>query len=78
MKGVSAGDEMIYINPYPVSLSDEDIAVITAVEKMTRFIETGESFYSLAEASQDQYLALMIDKAVSGRKECQNGDPVLG
>ena len=64
LKGISAGDEMIYRNPWPASLSDEDIAIITAVEKMTRFIETGESFYSLAEASQDQYLALMIDRAV--------------
>ena len=64
LKGILAGSDWIYRNPYPVSLSDEDIAIITLLDKMTVFIERGESFYSLAEASQDHYLGLMIDRAV--------------
>ena len=32
---------------------------------MYQYTKDGIDFYSLAEASQDQYLSLMIDKALS-------------
>ena len=36
-----------------------------ALDKMARYVEGGESFYGLAEASQDQYLSLMVERAVA-------------
>jgi predicted dehydrogenase len=68
-QGYSAGVEDWYRNPFvPGRLSDDEIAVATCLESMRRYLETGRSFYSLAEASQDHYLSLMIDEATrSGR-----------
>jgi Oxidoreductase family, NAD-binding Rossmann fold len=68
-KGYSAGIEDWYQNPYaPGRLSDDEIAIATCLGSMRRYLETGESFYSLAEASQDHYLSLMMDEATrSGR-----------
>jgi hypothetical protein len=68
-KGYGAGGEDWYQNPFaPGRLSDDEIAVATCLESMRRYLETGKSFYSLAEASQDHYLSLMIDEATrSGR-----------
>ncbi len=68
-QGYSAGGKDWYRNPFvPGRLSDDEIAVATCLESMRRYLETGRSFYSLAEASQDHYLSLMIDEAIrSGR-----------
>ena len=63
-KGYGAGGEDWYQNPFaPGRLSDDEIAVATCLELMRRYLETGKSFYSLAEASQDHYLSLMIGEA---------------
>ena len=65
LKGIQFLDDWIYRNPtVPARLSDEEIAVAKCLIDMQRFIETGESFYSLAEASQDQYLALSCTQAI--------------
>lgn len=70
LKGISCGEKWLYQNPFlPARLSDDEIAVAAALVKMKRFLETGKSFYSLAEASQDQYLALMINKAAADKKK---------
>jgi len=68
-KGYDAGGEEWYQNPFaPGRLSDDEIAVATCLESMRRYLETGNSFYSLAEASQDHYLSIMIGEATrSGR-----------
>jgi predicted dehydrogenase len=64
-KGILAGDEWIYQNPFiPARLSDDEIAVATCLDKMARYVDGGPSFYSLAEASQDHYLGLVVDEAV--------------
>jgi len=65
LKGIMAGDEWIFVNPYaPASLSDDEIAVATCLVKMDEYVRGGPEFYSLAEASQDAYLAMMADKAM--------------
>jgi len=68
-KGYSAGGQEWYQNPFAHGrLSDDEIAVATCLRSMGRYLDTGESFYSLAEASQDHYLSLMMDEATrSGR-----------
>ena len=43
---------------------DEEIAVATCLAGMSRYVETGEDVYSLAEACQDHYLNLMAQEAL--------------
>jgi len=70
LKGITCGEEWLYQNQFlPARFSDDEIAVATALVKMKEFLETGNSFYSLAEASQDQYLALLIKEAFQERKK---------
>lgn len=65
-KGILAGERWIYRNPLaPGRLSDDEIAVGTCLDRMARYVEAGESFYGLAEASQDQYLSLMVERAAA-------------
>lgn len=64
-EGVLAGPDWVYENPFrPGRLSDEEIAIATSLDRMGRYVQGGPSFYSLAEAAQDQYLSLMIEEAV--------------
>lgn len=65
LQGILAGEGWVYRNPFiPARLSDEEIAIASCLEKMDDYLKGGPSFYSLAEASQDLYLALMMEKAV--------------
>ncbi len=64
LKGIQYLDDRVYTNPLaPARLSDEEIAIGTCLLDMDRYLKTGEEFYSLAEASQDQYLALCMEQA---------------
>ena len=65
LKAIQFQDDWVYRNPVPPArLSDEEIAVAQCLLDMQRFVEEGRSFYSLEEASQDQYLALACTTAV--------------
>lgn len=65
LKGIQFEGDWVYRNPVlPGRLSDEEIAVAQCLLDMQGFVEQGRSFYSLAEASQDQYLALACTKAI--------------
>jgi len=57
-------------------LSDDEIAVATCLRSMGRYLDTGESFYSLAEASQDHYLSLMMDEATRSGRILESSDQV--
>jgi hypothetical protein len=64
-RGLMGEGRWLYRNPYPYSrLSDEEIAVAVITEKMAAYISDGKAFCDIAEACQDQYLCLMIEKAV--------------
>ena len=66
LKGILAGEDWIWRNPFaPASLSDEEIAIAECLVRMTNYVRNGMSFYSLAEAAQDQYLALCIESAAA-------------
>ncbi|MDQ0063482.1 Gfo/Idh/MocA family protein [Paenibacillus harenae] len=66
-RGIIAGDEWLYRNPFaPARLTDDEIAVATSLLHMGQYAaHMRPSFYSLAEASQDHYLALTMQKAVA-------------
>jgi predicted dehydrogenase len=69
LKGVMLGDSWLFRNPTaPARLSDEEIGQARILLGMKAFVETGTDIYSLAEASQDAYLALMMkDAAMTGK-----------
>ncbi len=65
-KGILAGNEWIYKNPFvPARLSDDEIAIASCMVGMDQYIDGGPDMYSLAEAAQDHYLGLMIEQAVA-------------
>jgi len=69
-RGYMAGSEWIYRNPFvPGRLNDDEIAIATCLEKMAQYADGGPDFYSLAEASQDHYINLMIREAVATHTE---------
>jgi hypothetical protein len=71
-KGILAGSEWVYRNPFvPGKLTDDEIAIATCLTKMAAYAGGGPSFYSLAEAAQDHYLGLMIHRAA------QSGETVV-
>jgi predicted dehydrogenase len=71
LQGVQVGEEWLYRNPFaPACLTDDEIAVAECLARMARYVGKGEEFYSLAEASQDHYLGLMMDTSV------RTGQPV--
>ncbi|MFC5650729.1 Gfo/Idh/MocA family protein [Paenibacillus solisilvae] len=64
--GILLGSEWLFRNPYvPGRLTDDEIAIATALSKMGDYVQGGPSFYSLAEASQDHYLSMLIEKAIT-------------
>jgi hypothetical protein len=72
LKGIQADGQWIYTNPLaPARLADDEIAVGTTLLQMDRYVRTGESFYSLAEACQDAYLELLATEALSTGKSMQ-------
>jgi len=69
LKGIIAEGEWIYRNPLISGrLSDEEIAVASCLLRMDAYVKGGAEFYSLAEASQDRYLSLMIERAVKNNE----------
>jgi predicted dehydrogenase len=65
LKGILAGSEWLYRNPFtPGRLTDDEIAIATCFEKMAAFAHGSQAFYPLAEASQDHYLNLLLGQAI--------------
>ncbi|HTK10314.1 MAG TPA: hypothetical protein VL485_24300, partial [Ktedonobacteraceae bacterium] len=65
-KGILAGSEWVYTNPFSLArLSDDEIAIASCLSKMAQYVEGGPELYSLAEAAQDHYLNLMLEQALA-------------
>ncbi|MBW4084413.1 Gfo/Idh/MocA family protein [Paenibacillus sp. S150] len=77
LKGIMAGGEWLYRNPFaPARLSEDEIAIAESLVRMQRHVQGGPSFYSLAEGCQDQYLALLLEQAaVSGETVVSQRQP---
>jgi hypothetical protein len=68
-RGLMGEGRWLYRNPYPYTrLSDDEIAVAEIMEKMAAYVEEGTSFCNVAEACQDQYLSLMMEKSAAEGK----------
>jgi hypothetical protein len=68
-KGITLGDNWLYTNPFFLArLSDDEIAVATCLQKMWEYVNGGQEFYGLAEASQDHYLGMMIQQAIETKE----------
>ncbi len=66
LKGIQVGEEWLYHNPLaPAALSDEEIAIGTCLLRMADYAQGGEPFYALAEAAQDRYLDLLMERALA-------------
>lgn len=78
-EGITLGPEWMYRNPFvPGRLSDDEIAVATCLQKMAEYVEGGPNFYSLAEASQDHYLSLLMDQSVSSGQAVRTQTQIWG
>jgi predicted dehydrogenase len=65
-RGILAGDEWIYRNPFPgTGLADDEIAGAIVLAGMTEYAAGGRGPYDFAQAAQDHYLALCIEQAIA-------------
>ncbi|MUG43688.1 Gfo/Idh/MocA family protein [Paenibacillus woosongensis] len=65
LQGILCGDQWLYDNPFaPARLYDDEIAIARCLQRMAEYVQGGPEFYSLAEASQDHYLGMLIEKAI--------------
>jgi hypothetical protein len=66
LRGLIAGDEWVYRNPFmPGRLTDDELAIAECLARMSAHVDGGPDFYSLAEATQDHYLQLLMQQAVT-------------
>jgi predicted dehydrogenase len=77
LKGIIGEGEWLYTNPFaPARLSDEEIALATCLAKMKQYVDTGAAFYNLAEAAQDQYLALLIEESAAQKRPIETSTQI--
>lgn len=66
LEGIMAGEQWAYRNPFaPARLNDDEIAIATSLMKMAEYVQGGPEFYGLPDASQDVYLGMLIEQAIS-------------
>jgi hypothetical protein len=66
LRGIMAGSEWMFTNDFiPARLSDDEIAIAECLVRMDRHVQGGPDLYSLAEASQDHYLSLLMHEAAA-------------
>lgn len=66
LRGILLGDEWVFRNPFrPARLNDDEIAIARMLGAMPEAIAGVAPVYSLAEASQDHYLALLMQQAAA-------------
>ncbi|MDT4893087.1 MAG: hypothetical protein QOE97_2122 [Pseudonocardiales bacterium] len=64
LRGLLLGEEWAFSNPFiPGRLNDDEIAIALLLTGMRARIAGGPDVYSLAEASQDHYLGLLMHRA---------------
>ncbi|TBL69707.1 Gfo/Idh/MocA family protein [Paenibacillus thalictri] len=72
LQGIIVGERWMYENPFaPARLYDDEIAIAHCLQNMAVYAAGGPGFYSLAEASQDHYIGMLIEQAI------QSGETVV-
>jgi hypothetical protein len=65
LQGIMGGERWVYQNPFaPARLYDDEIAIATCLQNMANYAAGGPDFYGLPDASQDQYLGMLIEQAI--------------
>ncbi|QHW33877.1 Gfo/Idh/MocA family oxidoreductase [Paenibacillus rhizovicinus] len=65
LKSLHCGELVAYRNESaPARLTDDEIAVATCLARMGEYAAGGSDFYGLAEACQDHYLALAMQRSL--------------
>jgi hypothetical protein len=65
LNGITVGEQWVYRNPLQSArLSDDEIAVGTCLLRMNDYVQSGTTFYGLAEACHDAYLELLAAEAI--------------
>jgi predicted dehydrogenase len=63
-KGYTLGAEWVYKNPVaPGRLADDEIAIADCIQRMDAYVDGGPSHADLRQASQDQYLSLLMGQS---------------
>jgi predicted dehydrogenase len=66
LRSIDAGDRRVYTNRFaPARLPDEEIAIATCLAAMHDRVHGRPGSYDLAQACQDHYIGLMIERAVT-------------
>ena len=74
LRGLTLGEEWAYVNEFaPARLADDELSIATLLVRMTDYVHGGPEVYSLAEASQDHYLQLMVKRAVQSGESIRTG-----
>lgn len=65
VRQINLGDKILYRNPFPeTGLGEDEIAIATLMDGMEQFISQGIEMYSLADALQDAYIGILMDRAL--------------
>lgn len=63
-KGVLAGEQWAYVNPFPFArLMDDEVAIAAMLKGMGEYALGGPQIYPLEEACQDHYLSVLMNEA---------------
>ncbi len=71
-QGYALGEDWLYRNPFgPIPLPDDFIAMASVLWSMHHYLETGESFYSLADGCHDHAIGLLMREAATTGTELE-------
>lgn len=74
LRRISLGEKVLYENRFiQARLNDDELAVAETMFRMAIYVRDGEPFYGLADASQDQYLSLLINRAAETGESLATG-----
>jgi predicted dehydrogenase len=66
LEAILVGTETVFRNElFPARLSDDELAIAQILLRMAKYARDGEEFYGLADASEDEYLSLLIAEAAA-------------